>query len=312
LVAHFFQRTRRRTRHSGNWYADLTEEITPSLLCYLCTAMHHVLEEWLQNGGCRPAKNPAAPLQMRSGEYAFSASHDTGAPPPDVSHPRRGLTRSPDVFRQLARTWNELRPAYHDRVRDTFVVAIRDLLAVSDPTTRAAPPSQATPYGDAAMERILAEPAPLPAAVDELALPDVPRAAGTPDDMADGVSGCAAGDSRAAAPVDEPSPAATVCYLSCHVFAIAKRHFSQRSASPRSVASVPVCYLPCHVFAMADCPFSQRSASPRSVASVRVCCLSCHVLAIADRCCSAVAVPDSRRANVGCARLLVQRALGSG
>jgi hypothetical protein len=118
---------------------------------------------------------------MRSGEYTFSASHDTGAPPPDVSHPRRGLTRSPDVFRQLARTWNELRSAYHDRVRDTFVVAIRDLLAVSNPTTRAAPPSQATPYGDAAMDRILAEPAPLPAAVDELALPDVPRAAGVTD-----------------------------------------------------------------------------------------------------------------------------------
>jgi hypothetical protein len=337
LVAHFFQRTRRRSRHGGNWYADLVEEITPALLCYLCTAMRHVLDEWLQNGGCRPAKNPAAPQQMRSGEYTFSPSHDTGAPPPAFSHPRRGLTRSPDVYRQLVRTWNELRPAYHDRVRDTFVVAIRDRLVVPDTTARAAPPFQATQFSEAAMDRIMAEPPPLPAvstgpaAVEVPALRDVPSAAGTPGDMAGAVSGGEAGDSGAEAPVDEPSPAATVCYLSCHVFAIAnrhfsqrsasprsvasvpvcylschvfaiaKRHFSQRSASPRSVASVPVCYLPGHVFAMADCPFSQRSASSRSVASVRVCCLSCHVLAIADRCYSAVVVPNSRRAVFGCA-----------
>jgi hypothetical protein len=38
---------------------------------------------------------------------------------------------------------------------------------------------------------------------------------------------------------------------------------AQRSPSPWSVASVPVCYLSCHVFAIANRHFSQQSAYPR-------------------------------------------------
>jgi hypothetical protein len=184
---------------------------------------------------------------------------------PLIFPPQTWPNRSPAVYQQLVHTWNDLRPDYQSRVRETIHVAVRDQLVETYPTARQAPDMAATGYNAAAMDRILAEPAPVPAvstrpavdlapaAVGEPAVPDVPSAAGTPDDAADAVSGGDAGDSAADAPLDEPSPAATVGYLSSRVFAI---------------------------------------TNGRS---------------------SAVVVPDSRRrANVSCARLLVQRALGSG
>jgi hypothetical protein len=214
---------------------------------------------------------------------------------PLIFPPQTWPNRSPAVYQQLVHTWNDLRPAYRSRVRESIHVAVRDQLAEAYPAAHAAPDNAATGYSDAAMNRILAEPAPVPAVfthpavdlapadVDEPAVQDVPSAASTPDDAADAVSGGDAGESEADAPLDEPSPAATVSYLSSRGLCLADPVLSQRSPSLRSVASVRVCYLSCHVFALAN----GRS--------------------------SAVVVPDSRRrANVGCARLLVQRALGSG
>jgi hypothetical protein len=168
------------------------------------------------------------------------------------------------VYQQLVHTWNDLRPDYQSRVRETIHVAVRDQLVETYPTAREAPDMAATGYNAAAMDRILAEPAPVPAvstrpavdlapaAVGEPAVPDVPSAAGTPDDAADAVSGGDAGDSAADAPLDEPSPAATVGYLSSRGLCLADPVLSQRSPSPRSVASVRVCYLSCHVFAITN------------------------------------------------------------
>jgi hypothetical protein len=147
------------------------------------------------------------------------------------------------VYHQLVHTWNDLPPAYRNRVRETIQVAVHDQLVKNNPTAREASNMAATPYNAAAMERILAEPWPLstvsrclavqsaPAVPDKHVVPDVPSAAGTPADAADAVSGDAgrdsqadAGDSEADAgvvsPVDEPSSAASVCYISCRAFAI--------------------------------------------------------------------------------------------
>jgi hypothetical protein len=275
LVEHFFARERRRVpHHGGPWYAKLTQEISSPLLCYMCTALRHALSEWRDNDGRPPAKDPAHPKRLKSGEYHFSPSNDAGRPPPDFP-PQTWPNRSPAVYQQLVHTWNDLRPAYRTRVRETIHVAVRQQLVETHPTAREAPDMAATGYNAAAMDRILAEPAPVPAvstrpavdlapaAVGEPAVPDVPSAAD--------------------APLNEPSPATTVGYLS----------------------SRGLC--------LADPVLSQRSPSPQSVASVRVCYLSCHVFAITNGRSSAVVVPDSRRrANVSCARLLVQRALGSG
>jgi hypothetical protein len=60
---------------------------------------------------------------------------------------------------------------------------------------------------------------------------------------------------------------------------------SQRSPSPQSIASVLVCYLSCHVFAIADRPFSQWSASPQLVAFLAVGAVYSGVLPLLPRLC---------------------------
>jgi hypothetical protein len=51
-------------------------------------------------------------------------------------------------------------------------------------------------------------------------------------------------------------------HLSSRGLCLTDHVLSQLSPSPQSVASVAVCYLSCHVFAIADCCFSQPSSSP--------------------------------------------------
>jgi hypothetical protein len=153
------------------------------------------------------------------------------------------------VYQQLVHTWNDLRPDYQSRVRETIHVAVRDQLVETYPAAREAPDMAATGYNAAAMDRILAEPAPVPAVSTRPAV-DLAPAAVSGGDAGDLEAD--AGDSAADAPLDEPSPAATVGYLSSRGLCLADPVLSQRSPSPRSVASVRVCYLSCHVFAITN------------------------------------------------------------
>jgi hypothetical protein len=282
LIQLFFAKEWRRFRHSGGpWYARLTRDVSAALLCYLCTALRHVLVEWQNNDGRCPAKDPTHPRRMKSVEYTFSPSNDAGRPPPDFSTPAVA-DRSPAAYQQLVYPWNALRTVYRNRVREAIQVAVRDQLAEAYPTARAVPDYAPTGFSEAAMHRILAERAPVPEvsarpavdlALSDVDAPAVPGAASATDDVADAFFGGDAGGSEADAPVDEPSPAASVGYLSSRGFCLADLVLSQPLPSRQSVASVRVCYLSCHVFALAD------GRSP-----------------------AVIVVPDSRRcANVSCA-----------
>jgi hypothetical protein len=276
-------------------------------LCYLCTALRHVLVEWQNNDGRCPAKDPAHPRRMKSGEYTFSPSNDAGRPPPDFSTPAVA-DRSPAAYQQLVYTWNALRTVYRNRVREAIQVAVRDQLAEAYPTARAVPDYAPTVFSEAAMHRILAERVPVPEvsvrpavdlALSDVDAPAVPGAASATDDVADAFFGGDAGGSEADAPVDEPSPAASVGYLTGRGFCPADLVLSQPLPSP----AASVGYLSSRGFCLADLVLSQPLPSRQSVASVRVCYLSCHVFALADgRSPAVVVVPDSRRcANVSCA-----------
>jgi hypothetical protein len=163
---------------------------------------------------------------------------------------------------------------------------------------------------------VLSQPLPSPAAsVGYLSsrgfcLADLVLSQLLPSPAASAFFGGDAGGSEADAPVDEPSPAASVGYLSGRGFCHADLVLSHPLPSPAASLG----YLSSRGFCLADLVLSQPLPSRQSVASVRVCYLSCHVFALPDgRSPAVVVVPDSCRcANISCARLLVQRALGSG
>jgi hypothetical protein len=64
-------------------------------------------------------------------------------------------------------------------------------------------------------------------------------------------------------PVDVRFP-----HLSSGGLCLANSVLSQRSPSSQSVASIPVCYLSCHVFAIANRHFSQPSSFPDPAATL--------------------------------------------
>jgi hypothetical protein len=76
LFRHFFSTTRQRATRGAGWYTALTTDISPVLVCFACTALHHALEEWHRNGGRRPAPQPGR--RLKSGFYEFGEGCDRG------------------------------------------------------------------------------------------------------------------------------------------------------------------------------------------------------------------------------------------
>jgi hypothetical protein len=99
-------------------------------------------------------------------------------------------------------------------------------------------------------------------ALSDVDAPAVPGAASATDDVADAFFGGDAGGSEADAPVDEPSPAASVGYLSGRGLCLADLVLSQPLPSP----AASVGYLSSRGFCLADLVLSQPLPSPAASA----------------------------------------------